>query len=64
MLVRPQAASVDRRLLATAIPPCIVPIPRACASSHPYAPNTCCDPSFYFLCTLLRSPCQTHTELK
>lgn len=36
-LVQPQAASVDRRLLAAAIPPCIVPIPRACASSHPYS---------------------------
>lgn len=37
MLVPPQAASVSvRRLLDTAIPTCIVHMPRACASSSPY----------------------------
>lgn len=48
-LVRPQAASVSvRRLLGVAIPPCIVPMPRACASSHPYSTEYLSWPCLFF----------------
>lgn len=48
-LVWPQAASVSvRRLLGAAIPPCIVPMPRVCASSHSFSTECLSWPCLFF----------------
>lgn len=57
MLVRPQTASVSfRRLLGAAIPPCIVSMPRACASSHPYSTTYLSWPCLFFSLRSFEAP--------
>lgn len=62
-LVRPQAASVSvRRLLGAAIPPCILPVPRVCASSHPFSTEYLSWPCLFFSFALFWGPCTKHTQ--
>lgn len=63
MLVLPQAASISvRRLPAAAIPPCIVPMPRICASSHPFSAEYLSWPCLFFSFVLFWGPCAKHTQ--
>lgn len=57
MLVTPQAACVSvRRLLDTAIPTCIVHMPRACASSSPYSAEYLLWPCLFYSLRSFEAP--------